>query len=74
MLGQETSNGSARTTTLTVVAWLLVAVALLSATGCCPVVVQPQPLRPDPELLEPAKTQYLLPPDLQRTAPKPRSS
>ena len=63
---------------LTNVAWLLVAAVLLSLTACaskppCPV-VQVEPYSPPSQLMRPAPTQFLLPPELQRSVPKQPSN
>ena len=55
---------------------LLITSALMLLAGCAsqqevPVAVDcPKPQRLDSRLLQPTPTQYLLPPNLQRTAPK----
>ena len=53
---------------------------LITLNGCAthpvevPVAVDcPRPPKIDPEMLKPAPTQYLLPPELQRIVPKPQS-
>ena len=51
------------------VTFFLAALLLASVGGCqsnpCVPVIQQQPYRPPPELMEPVPTQYLLPPQLQ---------
>lgn len=53
--------------------------ALIAISGCAsqpvevPVAVKcPRPAKIDPKMLEPAPTQYLLPPELRRIVPKPQ--
>ena len=52
---------------------MLVGVVLLLSACQSAVVVKPQPYRPPAELMEPGKTQYLLPKDQQRQSAKPQS-
>ena len=58
---------------------LLVCAATLAVSGCAsqpvevPVAVEcPRQPKIDPSMLEPTPTQYLLPPELRRTARKPQ--
>jgi len=53
---------------------------LITLNGCAPLPPQvpvavecPRLPKIDPEMLKPAPTQYLLPPELQRIVPKPQS-
>ena len=58
---------------------LLLCALTLTVSGCAsqpvevPVAVEcPRPPKIDPSMLEPTPTQYLLPPELRRTARKPQ--